>query len=357
MAQTYRKSTEYPKNIVRNLCEMNQRLFFATNYSGISIFNCNLAAQFNGILMNESPLISVIIPVYNTAQYLKDAVGSIMNQTIHDIEIIVVNDGSTDDSERIIHELMSCDERIHYYALPTNQGQSIARNEALKHAKGEYIYFMDSDDTLQPHALEICYGLCKQKDLQLLFFDADVCCDEGQPALSWNYHRTGRYNEDLIYTGEYLFNDMLDNYTHRAVPWLMLISRQHLEELNLRFYPSIIHEDELFTTQLYLQSSRIGCLKQSLVKHRVRGNSTMTTRYSIRNVRCYLTVIDELFAFAKVSGHKGLIKKYARYTLNPVFQTAKVLPANEKYEALRLCIQKGYLPYLSITTLLKFLLK
>lgn len=319
--------------------------------------NSNLAAHLNRILMNKMPFISVIIPVYNTAQYLKDAVGSIMNQTIHDIEIIVVNDGSTDDSERIIHELMSNDERIQYYALPNNQGQSVARNEALKYAEGEYIYFMDSDDILLPNALEKCYELCKRKELQVLFFDGDIFCDEGQPALLWDYHRTERYNDNLIYIGENLFNDMLENYTHRAVPWLMLISRTHLEKLNLKFYPSIIHEDELFTTLLYLQSTSVGCLKQSLVKHRVRSNSTMTTRYSIRNVRCYLTVIDDLFTFAKANGHKKLIKKYARYTLNPVFQTAKVLPVKEKYEALRLCVQKGYLQYLSIRTLLKFLFK
>jgi len=307
--------------------------------------------------MNQEILISVIIPVYNTAQYLEDAIGSIMNQTLRNIEIIVVNDGSTDDSERIIHGLMDIDKRIRYYALSQNQGQSVARNEALKYAKGKYVYFMDSDDIILSGALEKCYIQCEQKQLDVLFFDGDVFCEYGLPNLAWDYHRTSRYDESLIYNGTNLFNDMLDNYTHRAVPWLMLISRIHLEKLKLNFYPGIIHEDELFTIQLYLQSACVGCLKQSWVKHRVRSNSTMTTRYSIRNVHCYLTVIDELFTFANLNGHKELIKKYARYTLNPVFQTAKVLPANEKYEALRLCIQKGYLQYLSIRTLLKFLFK
>lgn len=330
---------------------MNQRLFFVTNYSGISIFNCNLAAQFNGILMNESPLISVIIPVYNTAQYLKDAVGSIMNQTIHDIEIIVVNDGSTDDSERIIHELMSNDERIQYYALPNNQGQSVARNEALKYAKGAYIYFMDSDDILDANAIEMCYHRCIDNKLDFLFFDGESFCEDGQLGVSWDYRRTGCYDEDAVYDGITLFEDMLDHRTYRASPCLMLISRAHLKTLQLGFYPGIIHEDELFTVQLYMQSSRIGCLKQSFFKRRVRPQSTITGKYSIRNIRCYLTVINELFAFAAGFGYVGLVRKYARYTLNPVFQTAYSLSFNERLKAFFLCLKKGYIRYLTVRTL------
>lgn len=307
--------------------------------------------------MSKRPLISVIMPVYNTAQYLKESVVSIINQTMHDIEIIIVNDCSTDGSEEIISELARTDKRIQHFTLLSNQGQSVARNEALQHANGKYLYFMDSDDILETHALETCYNECEQKNLELIFFDGDIFCDEGIPALSWDYHRTGRYDEDTIYIGKILFYDMLEHYTHRAAPWLMFVSRSHLEILKLRFYPGIIHEDELFTTLLYLQSSRIGCLKQNLVRHRVRNNSTMTTRYSIRNVQCYLTVIKELFAFAHNHDCTELIRMYARYTLNPVFETAKVLPYKEKAKALNMCIKRGYLPYLSIKTLLKFLFR
>lgn len=307
--------------------------------------------------MNNSPQISVIIPVYNTAQYLKESIGSVMKQTMHDIEIIIVNDCSTDDSEEIIHKLALTDNRISYLSLTQNQGQSIARNEALKHAHGKYIYFMDSDDILENDALEKCYIQCEQHNLEFIFFDGGVFCDEGVPALSWDYHRTERYDENVIYIGKELLNDMLEHYTHRAAPWLMFLLHSHLENLKLHFYPGIIHEDELFTTLLYLQSSRVGCLKQDLVKHRVRHNSTMTTRYSLRNVRCYLTVIDELFAFASHYGDADIICKYARYTLNPVFETAKVIPYKEKFKALHLCTQRGYLQYLSVRTLLKFLLK
>lgn len=307
--------------------------------------------------MSTAPLISVIIPVYNTAPYLYESIGSIMNQTLYDIEIIVINDCSTDESDAIICSMMANDKRIIYKKFEINRGLSIARNEALKLAKGKYVYFMDSDDVILHDALEKCYSLCEKNNLDFVFFDGDVFCDKGIPSLSWNYQRTEQYDENTIYEGEELFKDMLNTYAHRSVVWLMLISRTHLERLSLSFYPGIIHEDELFTALLYLQTSRIGCLKQSLIKHRVRNNSIMTKRYSIRNVSCYITILDELFAFAHTYGHVGIVRKYARYTLNPVFETAKVLPYKDKVKVLYQCLRRGYLRYLSVKTLLKFLFK
>ncbi len=301
--------------------------------------------------MNNNPQVSVIIPVYNTAKYLHESIGSIMNQTLRDIEIIIVNDCSTDNSEEIINEIALTDNRIAYHKLAQNQGQSVARNEALAHAHGKYIYFMDSDDLLDTEALEKCYKQCEKNDLQVLFFDGDTFCEDGQKCISWNYSRTECYNENVVYNGITLFVNMLERHTHRASPCLMLISRKHLKNLQLKFYPGIIHEDELFTTLLYMQSDRIGCLKQSFFKRRVRPQSTITGRYSIRNVRCYLTVIDELFSFASLHGDVNIIRKYARYTLNPVFQTAYSLPFMERMKAFLLCIKKGYIRFLTIRTI------
>ena len=107
----------------------------------------------------QFPKVSVIIPVYNTAPYLHEALESITMQTLKELEIIIVNDGSTDGSGEIIREAARKDERIKVYEQE-NQGQSIARNVGLDHAIGEYIYFMDSDDLLELNALKICYYYC-----------------------------------------------------------------------------------------------------------------------------------------------------------------------------------------------------
>ena len=93
------------------------------------------------------PEVSVIIPIYNTAAYLRKALDSICGQTLKELEIILIDDGSTDGSRGIIEEYAERDARIRWYAQP-NQGLSVARNRGLLHATGKYIYFMDLSGTL-----------------------------------------------------------------------------------------------------------------------------------------------------------------------------------------------------------------
>lgn len=315
------------------------------------------AENEQSVLGMEKVKVSVIIPVYNTAAYLREAVGSITGQTLKEIEILIVDDGSTDGSGDIIRELAGQDERITVFTQE-NKGQSVARNVGLDHAIGEFVYFMDSDDLLDSNALALCYNYCWQKQLDFVFFDGDILYEDNQTPLSWNYHRTGYYDESVVYQGVSLVNDMLEHAIYRAVPWLWLVSRKYLEQIHLRFYPGIIHEDELFSVLLFVQSERIGCLKSSLVKHRVRRNSTMTKRYSLWNVDCYLTVIDQLFCYADCHLEVlPLIERYASYTLNAVFQTAFVLPLGDKCRVYMRCIHSGYLKYIDKSIQIKFWVK
>ena len=114
------------------------------------------------------PEVSVIIPIYNTAAYLRKALDSICGQTLKELEIILIDDGSTDGSRGIIEEYAERDARIRWYAQP-NQGLSVARNRGLLHATGKYIYFMDSDDMLDTQALQRCHDLCRRKELDFVF--------------------------------------------------------------------------------------------------------------------------------------------------------------------------------------------
>ena len=107
--------------------------------------------------------VSVIIPVYNTELYIKQTVESIQKQTLYDIEIIIINDGSTDNSLSLLLELSKQDHRIKIFSQE-NQGLSISRNTGLEKASGEFVYFMDSDDLLEKDALEICYQKCIAKN-------------------------------------------------------------------------------------------------------------------------------------------------------------------------------------------------
>ena len=297
--------------------------------------------------------VSVILPIYNVAQYLDETFTSLLNQTLQEIEIIAVNDGSSDNSLEIIQKYAQQDSRISYYTQE-NQGQSVARNLALKHATGKYIYMMDSDDVLaNPDALRICYEYAEKNRADFIFFDGDTLQEQGATHLTWDYQRTEDLEEDKVYQGEELLSEMLDKWKHNCVVWLLLINHDYLKSIGLDFYPGIIHEDELFTTKLTLQSQNIYCLKQSFVKHRVRSASTMGLHYSKRNMNCYLTVIDELLKWRNTP----IIHKFARYTLSKVFYTGHQIPFKEKPAVFWKAVRSGYLKYIGLKPSLVFWFK
>lgn len=298
--------------------------------------------------------VSIILPIYNVAPYLDETFRSILRQSLKDIEIIAVNDGSTDDSEDIIKKYARQDDRIHYYHQK-NQGQSAARNLALQHASGKYIYMMDSDDVLDnPDALKISYEYAEESQADFIFFDGESFSEEEAHRTSWNTKRTHLVDEKKKYDGEYLLNLMLDTQKHNCVVWLLLINHDYLKRIGLQFYPGIIHEDELFTTILTLRSNAIYCLKQdSFVKHRIRSASTMGLRYTKRNMVCYLTVIDELFKFQD----SAIIRKYATYTLSRIFYTGHQIPFKEKFGVYWRALKSGYLKYIGLKSSLVFWLK
>ena len=293
--------------------------------------------------------VSIIMPIYNVAPYLEETFDSILNQSLKDIEIIAVNDGSTDNSEEIIKKYQQRDTRIISFSQE-NQGQSVARNLALQHATGEYIYMMDSDDVLNgPDVLQTCYEYAQKNHADFIFFDRDWLMED-RTNFSVSLHSTAYAEENKAYDGESLLDLLLDTTSYNCVVWLLLIRHDHLKRLGLKFYPGIIHEDELFTTVLMLSSSSIYCLKQSFVKHRVRFASTVGTKFSRRNMDCYLTVADELLLFSQ----KPIIHKFLRYTLSKVFYTGHFIPYKDKPVVFWRAMKSGYLKYIGLKSSLKF---
>lgn len=296
--------------------------------------------------------VSVILPIYNVAPYLDEAFQSLLSQTLSDIEIIAVNDGSTDNSQEIIDRYAAQDARI-ITIQQENQGLSMARNAAIPFAKGEYIYMMDSDDVLSsPNALQICYEYAEKNKADFIFFDGERFIDDVSKCHS-SIRRTHHVEENKKYEGSYLLNLMLEAKKHNSVVWLLLINHDYMNHLKLSFYPGIIHEDELFTTILTLCSKNIYGLKQSLIKHRVRSTSIMGLRYTRRNLDCYLTVIDELFKFQ----NSPIIMKFARYTLSKVFYTGHTIPFKDKFPIFWRAVKSGYLRFIGLKSSLVFWLK
>lgn len=296
----------------------------------------------------KSPRVSVVIPVYNTEAYVEEAVRSIMNQTLKDIEIIIIDDGSTDNSSSIIAEISKEDSRINIYSQ-NNCGLSLTRNRGIEYALGEYIYFMDSDDLLDPNALKTCYMLATERNLDFVFFDSVSFSDEGIASSDSTYFRSFLFDEDKVYTGLDMLNRMLDSNIYRASACLNFINHKFLNKYELRFFPGIIHEDELFTSQLYLFAKRVSCIKETFYKRRLRSESIMTKKFSTPNIEGYLTVVGKLKLLSKKEvTFRATVDRLISYILNPAIYNSKELSLIHRLKVFIFCIEHQLVQYLEI---------
>lgn len=275
------------------------------------------------------PKVSVIIPVYNTQQYVEEAVRSIMNQTLEDIEIIVVDDCSTDDSPIIVNTLAQQENRIIVLRNTINSGQSVARNVGLSKASGKYIMFFDSDDILDCHCLEKCYDKAIALNLDIVMFDAVPFYqgDIKNKSFTPKYSRT-KYITDEAMTGIDCVALLQKNKAFSASVCLQLFSKDIL--YGRRFVEHVYYEDELFTLPIYIDAKAVGCVKESFYLRRIRENSQMTTplddkRFQDRIFICHKLLDDSLERDGNVR------KLYRRQVLRLlIFTTKQILCSKPK---------------------------
>lgn len=234
------------------------------------------------------PEISVIMPVYNVEKELCVALESILTQTFRNIEIICINDGSTDGTLDVLQKYAKNDKRISVYTQP-NCGQSVARNRGVERAKGKYIYFMDGDDFLDEFALEILYKQSEKYDLDVLYFDAAAFSEtECEQLEEYNkyYERVHSYSQK-VYTGLELMRQMCSYKEYMVSPCLQLIRKKHWDENRLKFHIGIIHEDNEFNFLCAIQAKRAAYCSIPLFKRRIREASTMTQKKTFEHVYGY----------------------------------------------------------------------
>ncbi|WKN24534.1 MULTISPECIES: glycosyltransferase family 2 protein [Azotobacter] len=238
--------------------------------------------------------VSVIIPVYNVAPYLAQCLDSAVNQDYDNLEIIAVDDGSTDTSLEILEAFRARHGNL-LVRSTKNQGVSIARNTGLELATGEYILFVDSDDFLERQAISTCVEILGRQQVDMVFFASTVFFDGVDESLRENFR--GERVPDLH--GAYIpahtfFIQSIRLKSYLMMPYLYMYRRKEFE--GLRFYPEIVHEDNLFTTRLLLEKehARIACIPDRLYNRRVRPESIMTQKKQKRHINGYLVVAQEL---------------------------------------------------------------
>lgn len=231
---------------------------------------------------------SIIVPVYNTAPYLKECFYSIFNQTQKEIEVIAINDGSTDNSLAVL-EAIKAEHRELIIFSQENQGLGAARNKGMEMSTGEFIYFMDSDDCLVCDAMETCYYYAKTKDVDIVMFDADMFGEIGSTRNVYDRREVIKEQYVVMDGEEYAKKYWLNSFCASAC--LIYTSANFFKKYNFRFTSKIYYEDNEFHSKI-IPSAKLIYLPRMLYRRRLRGNSIMMSEFDQRHAKDFLKMIQ-----------------------------------------------------------------
>lgn len=249
----------------------------------------------------DEPLVSVVVPVFNVEKYVAFTLGSLVSQTLENIEIIVVDDGSTDASLMRVTPFEEADKRIRVIRKE-NGGLSSARNAGMRVARGKYLVFLDSDDLLAPEALENLYITADSLNLDDLFFSAESFYEtpaamEKFPNYKTYYTYKGAYEEPM--TGQEFFVALRENGDFKPSACLQFLRRDFLSDHSITFYDGILHEDNLFTMECLACAQRVFLQNEQFYKRRVHEGSIMTSEKGLKNAYGYYCSAQGFIAFLK----------------------------------------------------------
>ena len=226
----------------------------------------------------SAPKMTVIIPVYNTAPYLYRCLNSVINQRLRELEILVVNDGSTDNSLQILEEFAGKDARIKIINQK-NQGPSVARNTGLECATGEYVTFLDSDDWFDPI---MCYNMYRKalREKSDIVLCSITCVDSQTDQEVGNTYCNEIFLPQKYFRQAFSVKDILPDFLSLPVfACSKVYRRAFLEQHRLRFIPHTFMEDNPFFFESFLHAERISALYARFYYYRInRSASTMSSK-------------------------------------------------------------------------------
>ena len=265
------------------------------------------SSDYDGIIHEilEIPKISIIVPVFNVEKYLEQCLDSIINQSFKGIEVICINDGSTDGSLEILRDYEIKHDRLKIINQE-NHGLGFARNVGISHASGEYVLFVDSDDFLSDNALESMYNnsISNKSDLTIFkfhFYKNGKTCGGGfeldrifgnvdYANFTFNYQKLGKY----------LLNQ-------NFASWSKLYKREFLVKNNFTFPVDIAYEDVLFQVKVFLNAQSIAFVPEFLYNY--RSSNTDSIMHDMSKIWDIIEVCDSVEDYLKDSGHFNELKR------------------------------------------------
>lgn len=224
-------------------------------------------------------IVSVIVPVFNVERYLGECLDSVLRQTLQDIEVICVNDGSTDGSAAIIARYAAVDSRVKVITQ-ANAGLSAARNAGMDAASGKYVYFLDSDDWIVEDVLERCVEICERDHLDQLIFGCRINAEEESVDQKFLFKKEAFYKMPESMCGNvmpgsrFLIEAIKAGRYFPSVP-LRFMRRDVVGNNGLRFPDGLLHEDEYFTPLILVVSKRVKAVVDRFYVRRLRAGSIM----------------------------------------------------------------------------------
>lgn len=258
-------------------------------------------------MIEQLPLITIIVAVYNGEKFLPECIESVIKQNYHNLEIILVNDGSTDNSAEIIENYRKTDERIKVIEQK-NSGVSIARNAALEISTGEYICFLDQDDCLKEDYIYYFYSLIKK-------YNSDIAVTPTVIKFTGNNYSTVTNFDDTIklINGENAAKNML-YYNFIIAPWNKMISSKLINNNNIRFKEGLFSgEGFLFSIECFLAAKKVTVGQRKVYCYRLDNPNSGMTKFNISIINN--SIKAQKIIFEKINKTPELIKacRYANW--------------------------------------------
>ena len=236
------------------------------------------------------PLVSVLIPICNVEEYLEQCLESARSQTLRDIEVICINDGSTDGSLGIIQSFAARDERFRVIDKP-NSGYGDSMNKGLEVARGEYVSILESDDFLEPDALEYMYGRCEEERLDLLKCNFYLYWSKpGAAQLNRHNLYFGAISPEMALMGPHRAVDVPEIFWAKASIWSVMYRKAFLDENNVRFLPTpgASFQDTGFSFKAFACAERVAYSCRAFLHYRQDNEKS-----SVNNPGKVFCVCDE----------------------------------------------------------------
>jgi glycosyltransferase involved in cell wall biosynthesis len=249
--------------------------------------------------LHQPPKVSIIVPVYNAEHFLRQCLDSIINQTWKDIEVICVNDGSSDGSWDILQEYSALDIRVRIINQ-VNQGVSVARNVAIQEASGKYILFHDADDWLDLRAIEILIEKAELEDADITMFSSLLYFESSGETKPFEYNNYASFLPERYIASVFSWRDLIDDipltlWRLPVTTGTAMYKKDIIEKHQIEFPEGLRYEDNLFFHKALFYAKRIAIEPSFLCLRRKHGESMTAHRGEYYKDLCMIRIMENNF--------------------------------------------------------------